>query len=422
MPIAYIDMHLHSRFSRACSKNITLETLEKSAIQKGLNILGVSDFTHPIWFKEIKSNLKEVDNTGLYQYKSNNVYFLLTTEISLIYNQDEETRKIHHLILAPNIEIAEQITSWLKTKGRVDYDGRPIFGFTSPELVENMISISKDIMIIPSHCMTPWFGIFGSKSGFDSVEECFQDQSKHIYAIETGLSANPLMLWRISSLDKYTLVSNSDSHSANIIRLGREFNALKLEKTSYKEIYEIIKSKDKEKFIFTCEVPPEEGKYFWDGHRLCNVSLEPKESIKYHDTCPVCGKPLTIGVLHRIEELADREEGFVPKNAIPFKSLLPLSELIAAVYNTEAFSKKVWEESMKLTKEFGTELNVLLEAPEDKLRLLTHEKIVEIILKNRKGELKVQPGFDGVYGKLLLNNSASIKQPQKRLDSFTNER
>jgi len=813
----FADLHLHSRFSRACSKNITLETLEKSAIQKGLNILGVSDFTHPTWFKEIKLNLKEIDDTGLYQYKSNDVYFLLTTEISLIYNQGEETRKIHHLILAPNIEIAEQITSWLKTKGRVDYDGRPIFGFTSPELVESMMDISKDIMIIPAHCllpnepiqtnkgmipiekltessivlthkgnykkiekvmkrkydgeliglkpscfnsftfftpehpvyiikshkscknvshttckptcsylkrgcknpkfknyklewtkasevdrndicafpiykkvkdirfidiinflsskvyledeyaksrkekifiknlgvkrnievskefcrlvgyylaegyatrdhitfsfnkneteyindvrnllrrvfgklinvrlksdkngilvethskilvdffkifyksapfraqnkylpefflklpiekqkqillgwwrgdagvtssidiinqmrlilfrlkiiptisvttkemmnkkgkeidgrriiakndsycisylcffdrnldllklkefrkykskldrrkgyfdedyvylpitgickkkyfgyvynlevkddnsfltknftvhncMTPWFGIFGSKSGFDSVEECFQDQSNHVYATESGLSADPKMLWRMSSLDKYTIVSNSDAHSANTTRLGRELNVMEMKEFSYKNIFEIIKNKDKNRFLFTVEVPPEEGKYFWDGHRNCNVSLDPKESKKYHDICPVCGKPLTIGVLHRVEELADRPEGFVPKNAVPFKSLLPLSELLAAVYNTQIFSKKVWEESTKLVKEFGSELNVLLEAPEEKLRLLTHEKIAKIIIKNRKEELKVQPGYDGVYGSIILDEKS----------------
>jgi uncharacterized protein (TIGR00375 family) len=271
------------------------------------------------------------------------------------------------------------------------------------------------------NCWTPWFGILGSKSGFDSIEECFQEQTKNIFAIETGLSSNPLMNWRLSSLDKFALVSNSDSHSPWPSRIGRELNVFDTE-ASYNDIINAIKEKNPKKFLYTIEVDPSYGKYHWDGHRICNVSLDPKESMKYHNTCPVCGKPLTIGVLNRVEELADRPEGFVPKNAVPFKSLLPLSELIAAVYNTQFFSKKVWEESTKLTKEFGSELNVLLEASEDRLKLLTHEKIAEIILKNRKGELKVQPGYDGVYGKLLINNSASIKQPQKRLDSFTNER
>jgi len=421
MPTAYIDMHLHSRFSRACSKSITLETLEKTAIQKGLNIISISDFTHPIWFREVKSNLKEIDETGLYHYKSNNIYFLLTTEISLIYNQDGKTRKIHYLILAPNMEIVEQITTWLKTKGRVDYDGRPIFGFTTPELVENMMSISKNIMIIPSHCMTPWFGIFGSKSGFNSVKECFKDQTKNIFALETGLSADPLMLWRISSLDNYTLVSNSDSHSANTIRLGRELNVMEMKEFSYKNIFEIIKNKDKNRFLFTIEVNPSLGKYHWDGHRNCDVCLSPKESIKYHNICPVCGRPLTIGVEHRVEELADRENDFIPENAIPFKTLLPLSELIAYVYNTQAFSKKVWTESTKLIKEFGSELNVLLDADKEKMKLLINEKLVDLILKNREGKLNVQPGYDGVYGKIILSGNISIKQPQKRIDSYINK-
>jgi uncharacterized protein (TIGR00375 family) len=246
-------------------------------------------------------------------------------------------------------------------------------------------------------------------------------KTKNIFALETGLSSDPPMNWRLSALDKFTLVSNSDAHSPWPSRIGRELNVFDIE-PKYKEIVNTIKEKNPKKFLYTIEVDPSYGKYHWDGHRACNVCLDPKESIKYHNTCPVCRKPLTVGVLQRVEELADRPEGFVPKNSIPFKSLLPLSELLAAVYNTQFFSKKVWEESMKLTKEFGSELNVLLEVSEEKLKLLTHEKIVEIILKNRKGELKVQPGYDGVYGKLLLNNSASIRQPQKRLDNFTNNK
>jgi len=269
------------------------------------------------------------------------------------------------------------------------------------------------------NCMTPWYGIFGSKSGFDSVEECFQDQTKNIYALETGLSADPVMLWRISSLDKYSLVSNSDSHSANIIRLGREFNVFELEKPSFSEIYQTIKNKDKKKFLYTCEVPPALGKYHWDGHRNCKVFLEPKESIKYNNICPVCGKELTIGVLHRVEELADRPEGFVPDNSIPFKTLIPLSELIAVVYNTQTFSRKVWEDSMKLINEFGSELNVLLEAPEEKLRLIVNEKIVDLILNNRNGKVKVQPGYDGEYGFPLLDNSVrKSAKIQKSLTDF----
>jgi uncharacterized protein (TIGR00375 family) len=418
----FADLHLHSHYSRATSNEMNIENLEKYGKIKGLNLLGTGDFTHPLWLKELKMNLTEVENKGLFQFKDKSMYFMLQAEVSNIYNQDGKIRKIHNIILSPSFEIVEQINDLLKNYGSLASDGRPILtNINCAELVETLISISKDIFIIPAHIWTPWFSLFGSKSGFDSIEECFREQTKYIFALETGLSSDPLMNWRLSSLDKFALVSNSDSHSPWPTRLGRELNVFDVE-MKYKEIINAIKEKDPKKFLYTIEVDPSYGKYHWDGHRSCNVSLEPKESIKYHDTCPVCGKPLTIGVLHRIEELADREEGFVPKNAIPFKSLLPLSELIASVYNTQAFSRKVWEESMKLIKEFGSELNILLEASENRLRLIAHEKIVEIILKNRKGELKVQPGYDGVYGKLLLNESASIKLPQKRLDSFTNNK
>ena len=415
----FADLHLHSHYSRATSNEMNIENLEKNAKIKGLNLLGTGDFTHPLWLKELKRNLTETEK-NLFHFKDKSIYFMLQAEVSSIYNQGEKLRKVHNILLSPSFEIVDQINDFLKNYGKLASDGRPILTkINCVELTENLINISKDIAIIPAHAWTPWFGILGSKSGFDSIEECFQEQTKNIFAIETGLSSDPAMNWRLSSLDKFALISNSDSHSPWPSRIGRELNVFETE-ASYKEIINAIKEKNPKKFIYTIEVDPSYGKYHWDGHRLCNVSLDPKESKKYHNTCPVCGKPLTVGVLNRIEELADRPEGFVPKNAVPFKSLLPLSELIAAVYNTQFFSKKVWEESTKLTKEFGTELNVLLEAPEDKLRLLTHEKIVEIILKNRKGGLKVQPGFDGVYGKLLLNNSASLKQPQKRLDSFTN--
>ena len=416
----FADLHLHSHYSRATSNVMNIENLEKNAKIKGLNLLGTGDFTHPLWLKELKGILTE--NNGLFHFKDKSIYFILQAEVSSIYNQDDKLRKIHNIILAPSFEIVDQINDFLKNYGKLASDGRPILTrINCAELAENLFNISKDIMIIPAHVWTPWFSVFGSKSGFDSIEECFKDQSKNIFALETGLSSDPLMNWRLSALDRFTLVSNSDSHSPWPSRIGRELNAFDTE-TSYKEIVNVIKEKNPKKFLYTIEVDPSYGKYHWDGHRTCNVVLDPKESMKYHNTCPVCGKTLTIGVLNRVEELADRPEGFIPKNAIPFKSLLPLSELIAAVYNTQPFSKKVWEESTKLTKEFGSELNVLLEASEDKLRLLAHEKIVEIILKNRKGELTVQPGYDGVYGKLLLNESASIKLPQKRLDSFTNNK
>lgn len=403
----YVDLHIHSRYSRATSKNISINTLEKAARLKGLNVLGTGDFTHPSWISELKRDLTEIENTGIYQTK-NGFNFIHTTEISLIYSQGGKGRRIHIILLAPNFEIVTQINDWLKTKGRVDYDGRPIFGFSCQELVENMMGISKDIMIIPAHCMTPWYGILGSKSGFDSVEECFQDQTKYIYALETGLSADPEMLWEISSLDKFALISNSDSHSANIIRLGREFNAFALERLTYKEIINAIKNKDKKKFLFTGEVPPSLGKYHFDGHRNCGISFSPKETRKHKGMCPICKKPLTIGVEYRVKELADRPEGYKPENAVSFKSLIPLAELIASLYKTQAFTKKVQNDCELLIQRLGSELNVLLETPEEEIKSITNEKIALIIMLNRKGKIKVRPGYDGVYGNPIIPGGGGV--------------
>lgn len=401
---------------------MNIENIEKYGKLKGLNLIGVGDFTHPLWFNELKESLKEVSGTGLYQHKDKDIFFILTAEISLIYSQDGKTRRVHHVLLAPDFEVAEQINSMLSRYGKLDVDGRPIFGkFPSYEMVERMMDISKGIMIIPAHIWTPWYSLFGSMSGFDIIEDCFKDQVKNIHALETGMSSDPRMNWRISSLDRFTLVSNSDSHSPWINRLGREANIFDTNMT-YKDITDAIKKGDKKKFLYTIETSPAWGKYHWDGHRQCNVSLSPKEAVKYGNTCPVCGKRLTIGVEHRVEDLADREDGFVKENAIPFKTLIPLSELIAIIYNTQAFSKKVWNEAEKLIKRFGSELNVLLDAPEEELKRLTDESIIELIMRNREARLKIQPGYDGVYGKLVLNGKISIKQPQANLFGFINKK
>ena len=396
---------------------MNIENLDKYGKVKGVNLIGTGDFTHPLWLKELKGNLRE-DN-GLFQYKD--MHFILQAEVSLIYN-DGKTRKIHNVILAPSFEIVDQINDFLKDYGKLASDGRPILTkIDCAELTENLMKISKDIVIIPAHIWTPWFSLFGSKSGFDKIEDCFKDQIKHIFALETGLSSDPEMNWRLSALDRFSLVSNSDCHSPWPTRIGRELNVLET-KMSYKDVIKTIKERNPEKFLYTIEVDPSYGKYHWDGHRACDVCFEPKESIKHKNQCPVCKKELTIGVLHRVEELADRPEGFKPKNAIPFKKMLPLSELLASAFNTQPFSKKVWNEAMKITNEFGSEMNVLLDVPEEKLKLVTHEKIVKIIIKNRNGKLKIQPGYDGIYGKPVLNNSNYIKQPQKRLDSFLNNK
>ena len=307
------DLQVHSRFSRATSKQLNLENLEKFARIKGLNLLGTGDITHPEWLKELKQGLTE-DDTGILKSKSG-FSFVLQGEVSNIYTQDGKGRRIHNLILAKNFEIAEQIQEALKKKGRIDYDGRPIFGFNCIELVEMMKNIDEKIEIIPAHAWTPWFSLFGSMSGFDSVEECYKDQTKHIHAIETGLSSDPAMNWRLSQLDKFTLVSNSDAHSFWPWRIGREANVFDIDLT-YDNLINAIRNK--KGFLYTIEVDPNYGKYHLDGHRACNVCLEPKESLKNNNICPKCKKPLTVGVLQRVEQLADRDEGFKPKKRNPF--------------------------------------------------------------------------------------------------------
>jgi len=414
-----MDAHIHSRFSRATSKELTIPNLEKYARIKGLNILGTGDFTHPLWLDELRQNLTE-DGTGILKTKTG-FCFILQSEISLIYTQNKKTRKIHNIILAPSIEIVEQINAELLKWGRLDYDGRPIFGKNCIEFVELMKKISDDIEIIPAHVWTPWFSIFGSKSGFDSVEECFQDQTKHIHALETGLSSDPAMNWRLSKLDKYALISNSDSHSHWPWRIGRECNIFELKKLTYNEIINVLKTK--QNFVETIEFWPHEGKYHYDGHRNCNIVMNPKQAIKNKNICPVCGRPLTIGVLHRVEELADREDGFKPKGAVPFRNLIPLSELIAGVLQSGVSSQKVWAEYNKLIKEFGNEFNVLLDAEKEELTKITYEKIVDVIIKNRKQKIEVIPGYDGVYGKPIFNESQKQKlepkpHPQKGLKDF----
>jgi len=396
------DLHLHSRYSRGTSKDIDIRNMEKYARMKGISVLGTGDFTFPAWIKELKENLTE-DGSGILK-TSTGFGFILSAEIANIYMQDGKSRRVHSLILAPDFGTAEQINEWLLTKGRLDYDGRPIFSFPCTELAENIMGISKDCMIIPAHIWTPWFSIFGSKSGFDSVEECFLDQAKHIHALETGLSSDPQMNWRLSSLDRFSLVSFSDSHSHWPWRMGREATVFNLKELTYTGIIHALKTKDG--LSETIEVPPSFGKYHWDGHRNCGIHMTPKESNEAKNICPVCRKGLTIGVLHRVEELADRPDGFVPADARPFRSLIPLSELIGACMGIEqVFSRKVWEEYERLVGAFGSEFSVLLNASEKELKKTTRDVIADAILRNREGKIEVEPGYDGVYGTLVLGKA-----------------
>jgi len=401
------DLHIHSRFSRATSKDINLENLEKWARVKGLNLLGTGDFQHPKWSKELDS-LEEKEGI---LFSKTGFPFLWQTEISLMYTQDKKGRRIHHILLAPNKDIAKQITEFLSSKGRLDYDGRPIFGFSSIELVDAMLDISKDIEIIPAHAMTPWFGIFGSNSGFNSLQECFLDKTNKINAVESGMSADPEMLWRFSWLNDKTIVSFSDLHSFWPWRIGREATVFNCD-LNYKNILKAIRTK--EGLDSTIEVDPNYGKYHFDGHRNCKVRLSPKESNDLEKVCPVCGKGLTIGVLNRIEELADNKEGFKPENAKLFKKIIPLSELISLSINTkQLYSKRIWEIYNNLIKEFKSEFNVLLNASEKDLGRFLKEDLIDLIIKNRKGKLKILPGYDGEYGELVFDDK------QKGLDSFS---
>jgi uncharacterized protein (TIGR00375 family) len=379
-----------------------LHNLARGAKIKGLGLLGTGDFTHPRWLQELKESMKGGEE-GIFSFGG--VEWILQTELSLIYSQDKKVRRIHHCILAPSFEVVDQINAWLDKKGRRDYDGRPIFGFSSPELVENLMGISKDILIFPAHAWTPHFAIFGSKSGFDSVEECFQDQARHIFALETGLSSDPAMNRRISKLDSFTLLSNSDPHSPHPWRLGREANAFDMKELTYKNLIGAIKTRNG--LAHTVEVPPTYGKYHWDGHRDCGVVQSPKETLKKGDKCRACGKPLTIGVEYRVEQLADRPEGFVPKDAVPFKSLIPLVELLATAMGYGVSSQKVMDAYNLLTTAFGTEFAVLLEVPFEKLANAVPENVAAAIIRNRQGRIRVQPGYDGVYGKIILEEKES---------------
>jgi len=387
------DLQIHSRFSRATSSHLNLANLEKYARIKGLSLLGTGDFTHPEWLAELKKELKD-DGSGI--LTSNTGFnFVLQGEISNIFTQDGKGRRIHNLLLAPNFEVVDQINAALLKKGRLDYDGRPIFGFSCIELVEMMKNIDEKIEIIPAHVWTPWFGLFGSMSGFDSVEECFREKSKHIHAIETGLSSDPAMNWRISSLDKYTLLSSSDAHAFWPWRLGRECNIFDI-KLRYGNLVNAIRTK--KGLVETLEMWPHEGKYHFTGHRSCNVVMSPKESIKNKDICPKCKKKMTVGVAQRVESLADRKEGFVPRNSVPFRNLIPLSEVIAGTINSSVATKKVWEIYNKLIDEFGNEINVMLNVKENNLRKIVPEKISENIMRNREQKIAFKPGYDGVYG------------------------
>ena len=392
------DLQLHSKHAMATSKDMDLEHMAEGARSKGLDLLGTGDFTHPTWFKELKSKLAPVAGSGLFSYSG--MTWMLSGEVSTIYRQGEKTRKVHHLIYAPDIEIVAQVNDALSRHGDLASDGRPVLtGIDSAELVEVLKGVSESVVLIPAHAWTPWFSVFGSKSGFDSLRECYQDQEKKIFAIETGLSSDPPMNWRLSQLDGIALMSNSDAHSPHPWRLGREANVFELSKPTYREIFDSVRERDTSRFLYTIEVDPAYGKYHFSGHRACGVSLSPADSAKAGGACPKCGRKLTVGVLQRVEELADRPEGQVPQGVVPFKRLLPLYEVISAVTGVNRlYAKAVIEEQDKLIRAFRSELSVLLQADYQSLLAVTKKSVADAIIAQREGRVEVVPGYDGVYG------------------------
>ena len=403
------DLHMHSKYSRACSKELDIPNMAKYAKIKGVNLMGTGDFQHPKWQRHLKENLTE-DDTGILRTKDN-FPFMLTSELSLIYTQGGKGRKVHNVIWAKSLEVAAQVSETLLKYGRIDYDGRPIFGMSCPEFVDIMKGVDKDIEIIPAHVWTPWFGVLGSNGGFNSIKEAFQERTKEINAIETGLSSDPLMNWRVEELDKFTLTSNSDSHSFWPWRMGREANIFDLQELTYDNIIKAIKTKEGMKG--TIEVDPAYGKYHYDGHRNCNVSLSPVESNKLNKMCPRCGRPLTIGVENRVEELADRPMGFKPENALPFKKYIPLSDLISGVIGKGVATKATWAEYYKMVGKLGSEYDIIRKVPKEELEKYVGKRLADVIIRNRNQKIKVIPGYDGVYGVPILSENQSVPEHEK---------
>ncbi|MBS3110368.1 DNA helicase UvrD [Candidatus Woesearchaeota archaeon] len=395
------DLHIHSPYARATSKDISVKNLERYARIKGVGLMGTGDFTHPKWLAEFRAQLKE-DGSGILRTESG-YPFVLSAEISNIYSEGGKVRKIHNVLLAGSFEIVEQINEMLGKKGNLLSDGRPIFGkFPCHELVEQLKGIDESIEIIPAHIWTPWFSLFGANSGFDTVEECFRDQARHIHALETGLSSDPAMNWRLSQLDKYALVSNSDLHSFWPWRLGREANVFEMKEITYEALIACLRTK--KGFVETIEVDPNFGKYHFTGHRSCNIVMHPADAMKAGNICPKCRRKLTVGVLERVEQLADRQEGFVPEGAIPFRSVIPLSDILAALLGKAVATKYVWQEYYKLVsiKENRSEYDILLSLGREELAKLAGEETADAVMANRNGEIVIRPGYDGVYGVPML--------------------
>lgn len=418
------DLHIHSRYSRATSKDCTPEYLDLWARRKGIGIVGSGDFTHPVWREELAEKLEPAGD-GLYVLKKEyriedntaadtmQPHFVITGEISSIYKKYDRVRKVHSLILLPGLEEAELISRKLEAIGNIHSDGRPILGLDCHDLLEILLELCPESVYVPAHIWTPHFSLFGAFSGFDSVEECYGDLSGYIHAMETGLSSDPPMNWRVSALDGYQLISNSDAHSP--AKLGREANLLDIG-LSYAELKDAVQTGKGLKG--TIEFFPEEGKYHYDGHRKCGLCLAPAETEKYKGICPVCGRKLTIGVSHRVEQLADRPEGYKRKNAAAYESLVPLLEIIGASIGHSPASARVEREYRKMLQKLGAEFSILREIPLEEIRSVSGILVSEGIGRLRKGEVTRLPGFDGEYGIIRLFTQGELDQMEGQLSLF----
>jgi uncharacterized protein (TIGR00375 family) len=406
------DFHIHSKYSRATSRDMDIKHVSEWAKIKGITLMGTGDFTHHLWLQELKANLEDLGN-GLFKHKD--IYFVLTAEVSSIYSKKGKTYRIHNLIFAPTLKTVDKINEALGRQGNLSSDGRPILGLDAEELARIIFDIDENCMVVPGHIWTPWFSLFGSMSGFDKIEDCFGKQTSKIFALETGLSSDPGMNWRLSALDKFSLISNSDSHSP--AKIGREANVFDCE-LSYNAIKAALKTKDKKKFLYTIEFFPEEGKYHFDGHRNCSTRLSPQETKQNKGICPKCGRPVTVGVMNRVDALADRPEGFKPDNAIPFKNLIPLDEIIAETKGVKKGSTAVEKDYMSLVTQFGTEFNILIKLSKEDLLSKLSPRIAEGIIRVRDGKVEIKAGYDGEYGIISIFGGEEKKDKQEQLSLF----
>lgn len=419
------DLHVHSRFSRATSKNLDLEHLYISAQLKGITVVATGDISHPEWFKEISEKLEPAE-AGLYRLNKNIekncdkqvplscrgiVRFMLNSEISCIYKKKGKTRKIHNLVFLPDMAVAESFNRKMASIGNIVSDGRPILGVDARNLLEKLLETSDQAFMVPAHIWTPWFSLLGSKSGFDSLEECFEDLSSHVFAVETGLSSNPVMNWRVSFLDRRTLISNSDAHSPD--KLGREANIFNTE-LSYYGIKNALQYRDSSAFLGTYEFYPEEGKYYFDGHRNCKIRFSPEMTLTYKGYCPVCDRALTIGVLNRVENICDRKEGEKPKNTPPFYSIIPLKEILSEIFKVGSSSQKVLRNYQHALLVLGSELDILYSVSISDIESAGIPMLKEAIKRMREGNIHIVPGYDGEFGKIKIFTENELSSKIKK--------